>query len=143
MEVTTDRPAARDGQRAQASQNELVERIMGVLPTDGTAEPLRGVQFHRASARTELGHGLSFLFVCVIAQRSKELLLGDRCYRYDPGHYLIATAALPVASQITQASPERPYLSLRLTLAPRGWVPSWSRPGPSRRAVRPPCRPSM
>ncbi len=118
MEVTTDRPAARDGQRAQASQNELVERIMGVLPTDGTAEPLRGVQFHRASARTELGHGLSFPFVCVIAQGSKELLLGDRCYRYDPGHYLIATAALPVASQITQALPEHPYLSLRLTLDP-------------------------
>ena len=32
------------------------------------------------------------LSFCVIAQGSKEVLLGDERYRYDPAHYLIATA---------------------------------------------------
>ena len=54
----------------------------------------------------------------MIAQGSKEVLLGDDRYRYDPAHYLLATAELPVASQIIEASQERPYLSLLLELDP-------------------------
>ena len=55
---------------------------------------------------------------CVIAQGSKQILLGDSRYQYDDAHYLIATAALPIISRITEASPERPYLSFILTLDP-------------------------
>jgi AraC-like DNA-binding protein len=54
----------------------------------------------------------------VIAQGSKKILLGDNLYRYDPAHYLITTAALPITSRITEASEERPYLGLVLRLDP-------------------------
>jgi AraC-like DNA-binding protein len=54
----------------------------------------------------------------VIAQGSKEVLLGDSRYRYDPAHYCLATVELPVVSQVIEASAERPYLSLRLDLDP-------------------------
>jgi AraC-like DNA-binding protein len=54
----------------------------------------------------------------VIAQGSKEVLLGDSRYRYDPAHYLLATVELPVVGQVLEASAERPYLSLRLDLDP-------------------------
>jgi integrase len=56
--------------------------------------------------------------VCVIAQGSKEVLLGESRYRYDPSQYLLATVELPRVSQVLEASKERPYLSLRLELAP-------------------------
>jgi AraC-like DNA-binding protein len=55
---------------------------------------------------------------CVIAQGAKEVYLGGECYRYDPYHYLLATVELPVAIQLVEGSPERPYLSLRLDLYP-------------------------
>ena len=118
MDAMNRRQSEREAQRAQASRDELVERIARAVRDDGTAEPLDGLLLRRASAPTELGHGVSSPSFCVIAQGSKEVLLGDRRYRYDPAHYLIATAALPVASRITEASPERPYLSLVLTLDP-------------------------
>jgi hypothetical protein len=54
----------------------------------------------------------------VIAQGSKEVLLGDYRYQYDPMHYLLATVELPIVGQILEASKERPYLSLRLDLDP-------------------------
>jgi AraC-like DNA-binding protein len=54
----------------------------------------------------------------MIAQGSKEVWLGDTRYRYDPAHYLIATVELPVGGQITEASEDQPYLSLRLELDP-------------------------
>ena len=70
------------------------------------------------SSPTELGHGVSYPALCVVAQGSKEILLGDSLYRYDPAHYLITTAALPIANQITEASKERPYLRFLLKLDP-------------------------
>jgi AraC-like DNA-binding protein len=54
----------------------------------------------------------------VIAQGSKEVLLGDDCYRYDADHYLITAAALPTATRVTEASEERPYLGVVLELDP-------------------------
>jgi len=54
----------------------------------------------------------------VIGQGSKEIFLGDTCYRYDPFHYLLATIELPSVGRVLDASKERPYLSLRLDLPP-------------------------
>jgi len=45
-------------------------------------------------------------------------MLGEDRFRYDPNHYLISTVGLPTVSQIDVASPEEPYLGLRLVLDP-------------------------
>ena len=111
IESTNRWPSEREVQRAQASREESVERLTWAIRDDGTTEPLPELRLRRASAPTGLGHGVSFPSFCVIAQGSKEVLLGDSRYRYNPAHYLISTAALPIASRITEASPERPYLA--------------------------------
>jgi hypothetical protein len=54
----------------------------------------------------------------VIAQGSKELVVGDDHLRYDPAHYMISTVELPMIGQIVEESPERPYLGLWLALDP-------------------------
>lgn len=105
-------------QRAQATRKELIARLAQAIGDDGTTEPLEGVRLRRASAPTEIGHGVSFPSFCVIAQGSKEVLLGDKRYWYDSAHYLIATTALPIASRIAEASEQRPYLSVMVTLDP-------------------------
>jgi AraC-like DNA-binding protein len=97
---------------------ELVERIARAVPADGTVEPLPGLHLNRVSAPTEPLHSATRPSFCVIAQGSKEILLGESRYRYDPAHYLIATIELPAVSRIVEASPERPYLSLRFDLDP-------------------------
>jgi AraC-like DNA-binding protein len=118
MDLMNHRQSAREAHRAQASRDELVERIARAIREDGTVESLEGLRLRRASSPTELGHGVSYAAFCVIAQGSKEILLGDDRYRYDPAHYLITTAALPIASRITEAEEERPYLGLVLRLDP-------------------------
>ncbi len=44
--------------------------------------------------------------------------MGESRYQYDPSHYLLATIELPTIRRVLEASKERPYLSLRLELAP-------------------------
>ncbi len=118
MDMTTSEQSAREMQRVHANREELAERIARAVCYDGTAEPLEGLRLRRASAPTGLGHGVSFPSFCVIAQGSKELLLGNSLYRYNPAQYLISTAALPIATRVAEASPERPYLGVVLKLDP-------------------------
>lgn len=104
--------------RAQANQQELVERIARAMPKDGRVEPLKGLYLNRLSSPTEPVHGVSDPSFCVIAQGSKEVFLGQSRYQYDPEHYLLTTVELPVMSQVLEASSEQPYLSARLHLDP-------------------------
>ena len=114
-----NRPRSRyEEHRVQARRDELVARIARAVREDGTLDTPGGIRLRRASSPSELGHGVSFPALCVIAQGSKEVLLGDDVYRYDANNYLVTTAALPVASRVTEASEERPYLGIVLRLDP-------------------------
>ena len=103
-------------QRGMAGRLELAKRIANAVREDGILEPIPGLHLTRNSQPGRRVHGVSQPSFCVIAQGSKEVLLGDSRYRYDAAHYLLATVELPVVGQIIEASAERPYLSLRLEL---------------------------
>ena len=118
MDTTRHQDSERGAHRKHAYQEELAERIARAIPEDGAVEPLKGLHLNRSSIPAGPLHGVSTPSFCVIAQGSKELLLGDSLYHYDPAHYLLATVELPVVGQIVEASAERPYLSLRLELDP-------------------------
>jgi AraC-like DNA-binding protein len=118
MDVMNHKQAEREAQRVQASREELVERIASAVPEDGTVQPLKGLYLSRVSLPPQPLHGVLEPSLCVIAQGSKEVLLGDSRYRYDPAHYLLASVELPTISRVLEASKEQPYLSLRLELPP-------------------------
>src|SRR5947208_13037927 len=102
MDSTNGQRSTSEVPGAQTGRDELAERIARAVREDGTAEPLEGVRLRRASSPTDLGYGVSDPAFCVIAQGSKEVRLGDNRYRYDPAHYLVASAELPIASQISE-----------------------------------------
>lgn len=118
MDVRDHQQAQREAQQIPPHREELVERIARAIREDGTIQPLHGLYLSRASLPLKPVHSVLEPSVCVIAQGSKEVLLGESRYRYDPSQYLLATVELPRVSQILEASKERPYLSLRLELAP-------------------------
>src|SRR5689334_15002409 len=118
MDSIRHRESERGTHRGYSYQEELAERIAQAILEDGTVEPMKGLHLNRSSIPTEPLHGVSQPSFCVIAQGSKEVLLGDSRYRYNPAHYLLATVELPIVGQVLEASAERPYLSLRLDLDP-------------------------
>jgi len=118
MDAMNPQQVVREAQRTQANREELVERMARAVREDGTVEPIEGVHLYRSSRLTELMLSVSNPALVVIAQGSKELYLSEERYQYDPYHYCLSTVELPIASQIIEASRERPYLSLRLELDP-------------------------
>src|ERR687890_1003789 len=118
MESMNNPQTEREVRVTQAGRQELVERVLRAVREDGDVEAPGGLRLLRRSSRTPKDHGVSSPALCVIAQGSKEVLLGDECYRYDANHYLITAAALPTATRVTEASEERPYLGVVLGLDP-------------------------
>ena len=108
----------REVRMAQGGREELVELVARAVGENGAVEAPGGLQLLRQSSPTPKDHGVSSPAFCVIAQGSKEVLLGDDCYRYDANRYLITAAALPTATRVTEASEERPYLGVVLGLDP-------------------------
>ena len=77
-----------------------------------TAVP--GLSLFQRQEPTEPMSGQYEPSVCLVAQGAKRVHLGDETYVYDAQHYLLTSVHLPTVVQITEASPEKPYLGLRL-----------------------------
>lgn len=102
----------------QVDQEELAERIARALRRDGAVEPQPGLFFRRYSTPPQRAFAFCAPAFCVIAQGSKNIILGEETFRYDPAHYLISTMDLPLSGEVVEASPERPYLSFQLRFDP-------------------------
>ncbi len=114
--MSNQKPAEREERKAQANKEELVDRVTRAMRQDGATNPMQGLHLQRNSSPLVSVHGLYGPALCMIAQGSKEVLVGDDRYRYDPSQYLLITVELPVVSWVLQASREQPYLSLHLEL---------------------------
>jgi len=98
--------------------NELARRIAHRVATDGIVEVAPGLGFYRFSAPAGPAYAISTPRFCVVAQGSKEVLLGTEQYRYDSARYLLVSAGVPLVGHVIEASKEEPYLALGLTLDP-------------------------
>lgn len=95
---------------------ELIERIAAAAREDSVVEPLPGVHLARASRSLEGIHSVYPTALCLVAQGAKEVFVGNASYRYDANRFLIATVEVPAVGRILEATPEKPYLSMRLNL---------------------------
>lgn len=73
-----------------------------------------GLSLFRRDEPTEPMSGMYEPSICLAVQGAKRVILGEDTYVYDAHHYLITSVHLPTIVQIIDASPEKPYLGLRL-----------------------------
>ncbi len=102
-----------------AAQAELVDRIARLTPADGLhPTAVKALNLARISHPTECSPSVYEPRLCVVAQGRKVVTLSDRTYHYDPLNYLVVSVTLPMIGQVVQATPEHPYLCLRLDIDP-------------------------
>ncbi|HPG88628.1 MAG TPA: AraC family transcriptional regulator [Hyphomicrobium sp.] len=101
------------------SLGDLVELIARHAPTDGThATAISPIWLYRASRINEPIHALHEPSLCIVAQGRKRSMVGDTVYVYDEAKYLVISVDVPIISQLLDATPERPFLCMRLRLDP-------------------------
>jgi AraC-like DNA-binding protein len=110
----SDRPV--DQLQTTVMRAELAAMIDRITVTDGAHETaIPRFTLARASRVQHPVHAIHEPAFCVLAQGSKRVLLSDEVYVYDSSQYLVVAQNLPVAGQVVDASPEAPYLGLRLS----------------------------
>ncbi|MBA2937479.1 AraC family transcriptional regulator [Paenibacillus sp. CGMCC 1.16610] len=72
----------------------------------------------RQNKMTVPTHGVHDRSICFVFQGQKEVMLAQELYRYESAEYIAASVDLPVISQVVEASPEAPYLALKLKFTP-------------------------
>jgi AraC-like DNA-binding protein len=103
--------------RAREMRSELARRITAhVSPAENRTTDISGVTLHKRTAPTAPCSATYEPGVTVIAQGRKRVDLGQTTFTYGESRYLLTSLDLPVVSQITEASEERPCLAMSLKL---------------------------
>ena len=96
----------------QHELGKLIERYTGQDGVHPTSIP--SLFLIRESIITEPISRVNEPSFCIIFQGEKEVWLGEECFRYGPGNYIVASVDLPITGQVIKASSDFPYLALKL-----------------------------
>ncbi|WP_276351480.1 AraC family transcriptional regulator [Cohnella caldifontis] len=127
----------------EEAKRELASVIDRFMKEDGTKDTgIPSLRMMRVSRPNSPVHAVYAAALCLVAQGAKTTRLGKESFRYDPSSFLITSVHLPVTSQVVEASPESPFLSLQLTFGiqdildiAKNTDPSWDRSRETDRAI--------
>ncbi|NVJ14958.1 AraC family transcriptional regulator [Myxococcus sp. AM010] len=97
----------------------LARLIQRHTPADGIHQTaIARVVLIRAAQPSEPLHALHEPALCIVAQGRKQVMLANEVFHYGPEQCLVVSVDLPVTGQVMEATPEAPYLCLRVDLDP-------------------------
>jgi len=118
--VVSLRQVANEPDPNEPDTHKLARLIAAYAPYDDSFElRVPGLHASRYSRiNTECLHSVRLPSLCIVARGAKTVIVGQDVYEYDASRMIVFSVALPVASQITQASYSEPYLAFKLNLDP-------------------------
>ena len=103
--------------RAETLRAELAARLERQTGSDGRHETsIPALKLYRISQPTKPAPILQEPAVYVVVQGRKRVKVGDTTYGYDQSRYLAVSVDVPAVAQVVEASPEKPYLCMTLTV---------------------------
>ena len=104
----------------ETARCELAALISRFAPADGAYQTaIPSLTLYRCSQPVDLGCGVTSSAFVFAAQGAKRVMVAGQAYDYDHLHCLVTSVDLPMMSQVTRASPDAPYLCVKLTLDPQ------------------------
>lgn len=100
-----------------AAMPALADAIASIARIDGDfSTPISELTLYRRHRLTEPLHSIYGLGLGVVVQGDKQILLGEEVIGFSPGRSMLTTVDLPLVSHVIEASAQKPFLGLRLTL---------------------------
>jgi AraC-like DNA-binding protein len=105
-----------DSLRMEQALQHVARLIRRHAPSSGTYQTsIDSLTLMHANRLSEPLESVYKPSLCVVVQGAKTAALNNESYRYDPSTYLITSVELPISGRIIEASPDTPYLSLKLS----------------------------
>ncbi len=101
-------------------QSELIALCTRHALHDGLHDTaIAPLQLIRASAPAQRLPSVYEPGLCVVVQGRKQASVAGELFHYDPLNYLVISVTMPTVGRILEATPDRPYLCVRINLDPR------------------------
>lgn len=94
----------------------LVDRHTHSKGNGSHATAIDALAFMRECDSVRAMHGVSEPVLGLVLQGKKEVLLNEEAYRYGVAQYLVVSVDLPMSGCAVEATPDKPYLCLKLKL---------------------------
>ncbi|MDQ0191434.1 AraC family transcriptional regulator [Alicyclobacillus cycloheptanicus] len=95
----------------------VIDRFCAQDGIHSTAIP--SLSLVRKSHPTSPVHTLHEPSLCIVVQGKKVKMLAGESYVYGPSDYFVVSVDLPISGAVIEASPEEPYLCLRMEIDPQ------------------------
>jgi len=79
---------------------------------------LSRLSIYSSTTPTELNALVCDPMAIIVLQGTKRSVIGDQVFEYGSGQTMVVAAEIPVMGQIVEASPDKPFLAINLTLDP-------------------------
>lgn len=99
-----------------SARQHLAHALKTMTPNPGRTELAPGIIAVRDLHTTSVVPTVYTPALCLIAQGEKRIYLEDETYIYDETRILLFAIDLPIMAQVTRATPDAPYLGLRINL---------------------------
>lgn len=98
-------------------KQELIALCAKHTPQEGeNTTPIDGLSLFKARSIDDPLPTVYSPCLCFIVQGRKQVMLGDEIYSYQSGQYLAVPVDVPMINLITQATPQAPYLLIKVDL---------------------------
>lgn len=116
-------PASTLCQPSTASAEPMCQQLGDLVAARMTAEgvyetSIPGLELFRVDSPTPCMSTVYEPSLCVIAQGRKTVQLGDREIVYGAHSYMVSSVDLPVNGRVVDASPENPFLAVKISINP-------------------------
>lgn len=113
-------PAPESRHLDQPMCRQIADLLMSKAPEEGIySTSIPGVEVFRADSPNNCVRSVYETALCLVAQGSKIVELGDIKVLYGPFTYMVTTVELPAAGQVVSASEEEPFLAIRMIIDPK------------------------
>jgi AraC-like DNA-binding protein len=100
-------------------RQEIATRIMRHTQSSGNIiQPtaIEQLDFTRSDTVSNAPHSVYEPILAIVVQGQKKAFLGEEMYQYGAMKYLVVSVDLPLSGFVTEATPDKPYLGLKLNL---------------------------
>jgi AraC-like DNA-binding protein len=100
-------------------RQEIATRIMRhTQSSSNIIQPtaIEQLDFARSDTVSTAPHSVYEPILAIVVQGQKKAFLGEEMYQYGAMQYLVVSVDLPLSGFVTEATPDKPYLGLKLNL---------------------------
>ncbi|MFC4309698.1 AraC family transcriptional regulator N-terminal domain-containing protein [Steroidobacter flavus] len=118
--ISIPNPSVAELPNLDEQQAELAALVTRLTPVEGIhPSAIPGLTVIRSNSPSMPTPSVYEPSLCIVVQGRKRAVLGDDVYYYDALNYLTVSVTLPAIGHVLEATPEKPYLCLRLELDAR------------------------